>query len=91
METKHKINFYEDTCILIREKIDADIVWERWDPNKRTDFDNQNYDFIKFKGDDMSKTVVMKVMDLQDIGKTTDDIAWIAKIPEFFKNFDFIN
>lgn len=91
METKHKINFYEDTCILICEKIDADIVWERWDPNKRTDIDNQNYDFIKFKGDDMSKTVVMKVMDLQDIGKTTDDIAWIAKIPEFFKNFDLIN
>ena len=91
METKHKINFYEDTCILICEKIDADIVWERWDQNKRTDIENQNYDFIKFKGDDMSKTVVMKVMDLQDIGKTTDDIAWIAKIPEFFKNFDLIN
>ena len=40
METKHKYNFYEDTCILIREKIDVDIVWERWDPNKRTDIDN---------------------------------------------------
>ena len=60
------------------------------DPNKRTDIDNQDYSFIKFKGDDMSKTVVMKVMDLQDIGKSTDDIAWIAKIPEFFKNFDLI-
>ena len=91
METKHKINFYEDTCILIREKIDVNIVWERWDPNKRTDIDNQDYNFIKFKGDDMSKTVVMKVMDLQDIGKSTDDIAWIAKIPEFFKNFVLIN
>ena len=32
METKH--NFYEDACVLIREKIDVDIVWERWDPNK---------------------------------------------------------
>ena len=83
-------NFYEDTCILIHEKIDTDIVWERWDPNKRTDIDNQDYSFIKFKGDDMSKTVVMKVMDLQDIGKSTDDIAWIAKIPKFFKNFDLI-
>lgn len=91
METKHKYNFYEDTCILIREKIDVDIVWERWDPNKRTDIDNQNYSFIKFKGDDISKTVVMKVMDLRDIGKSTNDIAWIAKIPEFFKNLDSIN
>ena len=91
METKHKHSFYEDACILIREKIDVDIVWERWDPNKRTDIDNQDYNFIKFKGDDMSKTVVMKVMDLQDIGKSTDDIAWIAKIPELFKNFDLIN
>ena len=89
METKH--NFYEDSCVLIREKFDVDIVWERWDPNKRTNIDNQDYSFIKFKGDDMSKTVVMKVMDLQDIGKSTDDIAWIAKIPEFFKNFDLIN
>ena len=88
MENIHK--FYENTCISIREKIDADIVWERWDPNKRTDIDNRNYSFIKFKDEDMSKTVVMKVMDLQDIGKTTDDIAWIAKIPEFFKNFDLI-
>lgn len=33
----------------------------------------------------------MKVMDLRDIGKSTDDIAWIAKIPEFFKNLDSIN
>ena len=89
MENIHK--FYENTCISIHEKIDADIVWERWDPNKRTDIDNRNYSFIKFKGDDMSKTVVMKVMDLQGIGKSTDDIAWIAKIPEFFKNFDLIN
>lgn len=67
------------------------IVWERWDPNKRTDIDNQNYSFIKFKGNDMSKTFVMKVMDLRYMGKSTDDIAWIAKIPEFFKNFDLIN
>lgn len=89
MENNHK--FYENTCSLIREKIDVDIVWERWDPNKRTDIDNRNYSFIKFKGDDMSKTVVMKVMDLQHVGKTTDDIAWIAKIPEFFKNFVLIN
>ena len=89
MENNH--DFYEDTCISIHEKIDADIVWERWDPNKRTDIDNQNYSFIKFKGDDISKTVVMKVMDLRDIGKSTDDIAWIAKIPEFFKNLDSIN
>ena len=84
-------NFYEDTCVFISEKIDKDILWERWDPNKHTDIDNQDYSFIKFKGDEMSKTVVMKVMDLQDIGKSTDDIAWIAKIPEFFKNFDLIN
>ena len=83
-------NFYEDTCVFISEKIDKDILWERYDPNKRTDIDNQDYSFIKFKGDDMSKTVVMKVMDLQDIGKSTDDIAWIAKIPEFFKNFELI-
>ena len=27
MEIKH--NFYEDACVLISEKIDADIVWER--------------------------------------------------------------
>ena len=39
----------------------------------------------------MSKTVVMKVMDLQDICKSTNDIVWIAKIPEFFKNLDLIN
>ena len=26
MEIKH--NFYEDVCVLISEKIDADIVWE---------------------------------------------------------------
>lgn len=83
-------NFYENTSVFISEKIDKDILWERYDPNKRTDIDNQDYSFIKFKGDDMSKTVVMKVMDLQDIGKSTDDIAWIAKIPEFFKNFDLI-
>ena len=78
-------NFYENTCTLIREKIDADIVWERWDANKRTDADNYGYSFIKFKGDDMSKIVVMKVMDLQRIGKSTNDIAWIAKIPEFLR------
>lgn len=87
METKH--NFYEDSCVLIREKFDVDIVWERFDPNKRTDVDNWSYSFIKFKGDDMSKTVVMSVMDLRDIGKSTVDIAWIAKIPEEFKMFIF--
>lgn len=48
-------NFYEDTCVFISEKIDKDILWERYDPNKRTDIDNQDYSFIKFKGDDMSQ------------------------------------